>query len=131
MYGSIKRHFVVFLVLCLAISTTRPALADIGYTKDSKAVGVIAAVVVIGAAAGFGIHYAIRHGQSLKGCVGNSASGLDLATGDGTPWALTGDTQGIKAGERVRINGNRVKGGSRAFAVTKLSKDYGACSLAP
>ena len=44
-----KRGLVVLLVLCLSLVTARPARADIAYTKDSKAIGVIVAVVAVGA----------------------------------------------------------------------------------
>jgi hypothetical protein len=39
----------------------------------------------------------------------------------------------IKAGNRVRISGNKKKstGNSRQFVATKLSKDYGPCKAQP
>ena len=132
MFPAIRCHLAAFLILCLCFFTARPAHANIAYASDAKATGVIIAVVVVGVAVGFGIYYAVHHGHSLKGCTVSSSSGLELIpAGDNTHWRLSGDTQGIKPGDRIHVTGNKVKGGSKTFAVTKLSKDYGACPAMP
>jgi len=46
--------------------------------------------------------------------------------GDQQTYALTGDVDGIKAGNRVRLSGNKKKA-DKKFVVTKLAKDYGPC----
>jgi len=48
---------------------------------------------------------------------------------------LTGNTAGIKPGDRVKANGKRekqVKGSTtRGFVVANLKRDYGACPATP
>jgi hypothetical protein len=49
--------------------------------------------------------------------------------GDQRTYALEGDVNGIKTGNRVRLSGNKKKA-DKAFIVTRLSKDYGPCKVA-
>ena len=69
--------------------------------------------------------------HTLKGCVLSDAGGLQIMNGDKRSYALTGDTAGIKAGERMKLSGKKMKGDKdhKQFAVSKLTKDYGACTV--
>jgi hypothetical protein len=132
MLGSVRRLVVTLLIVCLGFSTPRPARADIAYTRDGKAIGVIVAVVAVAAVVTFGVYYAMHRNRSLKGCAVGSAGGLEL-TKEGTQesYRLIGEIQGIKSGDRVHVSGKNVKDESKgkSFIVTKLAKDYGACRV--
>lgn len=83
-----------------------------------------------GVVIGLGVYYAVHHGHSLRGCASSGADGLQLANeGDGRTYELTGETAAVKPGERERVSGKKSKGDTnrRQFAVSKVSKDYGAC----
>jgi len=70
----------------------------------------------------------------MKGCASSGPGGIDLLNDrDQQTYALTGDVDGIKAGNRVRVSGNEKKaaGGGRQFVATKVSKDYGPCKIQP
>ena len=93
---------------------------------------MIIALVGVGALIGVGVYFAVHHGHSLKGCASPGPGGMQLLNeGDQQTYALAGDVDGIKAGNRVRVSGNKKKatGNSRQFVATKLSKDYGPCKI--
>lgn len=123
-------------VLCvvLVVTAARPANAGSIPTK-SDVVWIGIAVGAIGAGIGIGIYYAVHHGHSLKGCAVSGPDGLQLQTeGDHQTYVLVGEVAGIKSGERVRVSGKRAKktaGATPQFLVETLSKDYGACKVAP
>ena len=45
----------------------------------------------------------------LTGCVVTSATGLDLHTSNGKIYSLEGDAASIKAGDKVKLHGTRIK----------------------
>jgi hypothetical protein len=114
---------------------TRPHPENSIPTK-SQADWIAVAVVVIVAAAGVGIYFAVRpHHQSLTGCAVSGGSGLELQNqGDQQTYALIGEVAAVKPGERVRVSGKKQKNPGSApqqFLVEKLTKDYGSCTSAP
>ncbi len=100
---------------------------------------------VVGAAIGIGAVIAVaiivpvevhRSHHRLTGCVVTSATGLDLHTSDGKIYSLEGDAASIKAGDKVKLHGTRIKKakdstGPGVFKVEKLNRSYGACPVAP
>ncbi|HEX4019892.1 MAG TPA: hypothetical protein VHX63_02005 [Acidobacteriaceae bacterium] len=128
-----KRPLIVLLLCVFCLATAKTAKADVGYTSDGKAAGVIIAIVAVGVLIGVGVYFAVRHGHSLKGCASSGPGGMQILNeGDQQMYALSGDVNGIKTGDRVRVSGKKKKdaGNSRQFVVTKLSKDYGTCKVA-
>ncbi len=125
----------VAVALALCLSTTDAARASVGYASDSKAAGVIAAVVAVGVLIGVGVYFAVHHGHSLSGCAATGpGGGIELLNeGDHQAYLLTGDASGIQSGHRVHVSGNKGRDAAsgRTFAVSKLSKDYGACTARP
>jgi hypothetical protein len=95
--------------------------------------GILTAVIATTAVVvGVGIYFIVRHahGTSIKGCVAESPTGLQIVSdGDQLAYALTGETGGIKAGERVKLGGTKTKGDAnyRKFTVKKVDREYGAC----
>ena len=119
----------------MLVAATAPATAQsntpIGGVTKSDAAWIVVAVAAVGAGIGIGIYYAVRHGNSLNGCVVSGSDGPQLQNrGDGQTYSLTGEVAAIKPGDRVRVSGKKQKkndGGAQHFAVEKLTKDYGPC----
>lgn len=88
------------------------------------AVGVVATVLVV--------HY---KPAKVKGCVTTGPNGLELtSSSDKLTYDLVGDTSSLKPGEMVKLKGKKkhTKGNAnKAFTVTQLSRDYGACPASP
>jgi hypothetical protein len=131
-----NRSLIALIIPALFLLTAPTAKALSG---DGKIVsnGEIAGAIVGVVAAGAAIAIIVVHEHNvhtLKGCVSSDAAGLRMENaGDKRSYALTGDTAGIKSGERVKLSGKKMKGDKDhpQFAVTKLSKDYGACRVSP
>jgi hypothetical protein len=103
--------------------------------STGEIVGVAVGIAAVGAAIGVGIYFAVRHNHSMTGCARSTADGMTLTTeSDKQTYALTGDVAGIKPGNRVRVSGkksNAKSAGTAHFLVEKVSKDFGACNVAP
>jgi hypothetical protein len=133
MIASLRRPLIILLLCTLCLTTTETASAGIAGASNGKTAGVLIALVGAGALIGVGVYFAVRH-HSLKGCASSGPGGMQLLNeGDKQTYALAGDVDRIKAGNRVRISGNKKKstGNSRQFVATKLSKDYGPCKAQP
>ena len=112
------------------------ALVCSGATSCSKtqvALSVTAmAAVVVGTTVA--VTYTVQNSHHrLQGCVFSGPNGLELRTGDAKIYALEGYTATIKAGERVKLHGSKLKKtkdstGDQVFAVEKLNRDYGPCA---
>jgi hypothetical protein len=134
MIPSLKRPLIVLFICVFCFTTTKTASAGIAGASNGKTAGVIIALVGVGALIGVGVYFAVHHGHSLKGCASSAPGGIQLLNeSDQQTYALAGDVDGIKAGSRVRVSGNKKKdaGGGRQFVATKLSKDYGPCKIQP
>jgi hypothetical protein len=134
MIASLKRPLIVLFICVFCFTTTKTASAGIVGASDGKTAGVIIAIVGAVALIGVGVYFAVHHGHSMKGCASSGPGGIDLLNDrDQQTYALTGDVDGIKAGNRVRVSGNKKKaaGGGRQFIATKVSKDYGPCKIQP
>ena len=92
---------------------------------------VTGAAVGVGAAIAIVTVVAINHSHhSLTGCVFSGANGLKLKSGDSKVYSIEGDAANIKAGDKVKLHGSRVKktkDADQMFNVDKVSKDYGPC----
>lgn len=80
-----------------------------------------------------GVTLAIQHHHHvIEGCAFSGSGGLKLRTTDAKVWGLQGYTATVKAGERVKLHGAKLKKtkdatGDQVFAVEKLTRDYGPC----
>jgi hypothetical protein len=96
---------VLIVVLCVALATPAPAQAGggrIGASNGTIAgaiVGIVAAVVVVTVVA---IHYSKK--RAITGCVNSAGSGMTITDEkDKQVYALSGDTAGIKSGDRMKL----------------------------
>ena len=125
------------LVLIALLLDCRPAEAQtggrIGPSGGQVAAalaGAAAAIVVITVV----VVYAVRRPPTITGCAVSGPNGLTLENdSDHQSFMLNGEMSGIKAGDRVKIQGKKQKaaGTARGFTVLKLKHDYGACPVTP
>jgi hypothetical protein len=134
MIASLKRLLIILFICAFCLTTTKTASAGIAGASNGKTAGVIIALVGVGALIGVGVYFALHHGHSLKGCASSGPGGMQLLNdSDQQTYALAGDVDGIKPGNRVRVAGSKKKlaGDNRQFVTSKLSKDYGPCTIKP
>jgi len=69
--------------------------------------------------------------RTITGCVVATPNVLNVSNErDNRVYALSGDTAGVKAGERMRLQGHKIDSGAGnplSWQVSEIQKDYGAC----
>jgi hypothetical protein len=91
-------------------------------------VGVAAALVIVTVVV---IHQSSKK-RKITGCVNSGENGMSLTDEkDKRIYALSGNTAGIKPGERVTLQGKKIKpkGANNTFVweTKSVTKDFGAC----
>jgi hypothetical protein len=114
------------LVVVLSAALVAPARAETFQTAGDQ---VIAGVVVVSVALGLLVTFLVLHHKhrrtAITGCVKSGANGMSLTDEkDQRTYAVTGDPVGIKAGNRMTLEGKRKQSVFQAQAITK---DYGVC----
>lgn len=121
-------RLAVIFVLCLALA--KEAKADSLKTTGEL---IIVAVVAVAAAVVVVTVLVVKQakGRTITGCVNSGTSGVLLTDEkDKRVYVLSGDTAGVKAGERMSLTGRKIKANSGATLVwetKKISKDLGSC----
>lgn len=120
---------VLIVVLCLVLGM--PARADTLKT-DSHDIeigigAVIAGVVVVTILT---IHYSKK--RTITGCVIPGTNGMSVTDEkDGRSYTLSGDTTEIKPGDRMKLQGKKIKpkaaGNSFVWETKGVAKDFGGC----
>ena len=124
------------LILCMPagaqapIGTIPPGTNFGGISKGAIigiVVGVVATVVVVAIVV---IHHSAKS-RTITGCVTTVPSGLIVTNEkDKRTYALSGNTSGVKPGERMRLQGHKTDsnaGTPLGWEVSQIQKDYGAC----
>lgn len=126
-----------FLIIALSFVLCMPAeaqgfgggLGQIGPSKGAivgAIVGVVAAVAVVIIVA---IHYSKK--RTITGCVKPAQNGMIVNDEkDKLVYSLSGDTADVKPGERMTLQGKRIKpnaGTPLGWEITKIRTDYGVC----
>ncbi len=122
------------LLLCGASSPTgcTPSDEQIGPSKGEvigAAIGVVAAITV----GTIVIVEVNKSHHTIKGCVTVGPDGVLVRNdGDQKIYGLTGITANVKAGDIVKVKGDKNKkqknsAGDEDFMVKQVSKDYGPC----
>lgn len=126
-----RRALIIALVTMLCLAAPPRAASSI---PSSGQVGlIVAGIAATGAGIGIVIFIVVNHSRhTLTGCVSSGQTGMVLQTSDNQTFLLRGDSSSLKAGDRVKLHGSRVKPSGdgttgKAFMVEKLQKDYGAC----
>jgi hypothetical protein len=120
------------LIIALSLTLVTPSRADTlkkdgdeivaGIAGVAAAIGVVVTILLI--------HYSKKH--SITGCVAASGGGMTITDEkDKKIYVLSGNTAGITAGDRVKLQGRTVKltGSSQTLEwdATKMNKDLGVC----
>jgi len=96
-------------------------------TIAGAVVAVVAGVVVIAIVA---IHYSKK--RTITGCVNSGAHGLTISDErDKRTYVLSGGTTGIKPGDRMKLQGKKVKSNRPdqppEWETKQVAEDLGAC----
>jgi hypothetical protein len=120
------------LIIALGVAFSTPARADslkttgehivIGIVAVTAAVAVVVTVVAI--------HYSKK--RAITGCVNSGANGMTMADEkDKQIYTLSGNTTGIKPGDRMKLQGKKVKpkgpDKTLVWEAKEVTKDFGAC----
>jgi hypothetical protein len=129
----ISKCFSGVLVVVLSFVLVMPAEAQ----NSGKIVsnGTIAGVIV-GVAAGVAViaivavHYSKK--RTITGCVNSGDSRMTVTDEkDRQVYVLSGDTAGIKPGNRIKLQGKKVKSTGPekplGWEARKVAKDFGVC----
>jgi hypothetical protein len=123
------------LALCLLLAL--PALSQFGGNAGNigpskgQVIAAIAGAAAVITAAGFLIYHETHKHPSITGCVFSGEDGLTLQNErDKKPYALSGNSAGLQAGERVTVKGKKHKDsdGKVSLQVETLTKDFGTCA---
>jgi len=130
MLASMPDPLKALVVVALSLALVAPVQAESIQTAGRQ---VTAAIVVAAAAIAVVVviilvHHQRRH-ESIIGCVSTASSGLSITSqSDQRVYRLTGDSGGIKPGERLTVEGKRERSGdSWVLEVHRLKQDLGAC----
>jgi hypothetical protein len=121
-------RLAVICVLCLALATETKAdsLKTAGELFIVAIVAVTAAVVVVTV-----LVIKQAKGRTITGCVNSGESGMLLTNEkDKHVYVLSGDTAGVKPGDRMTLTGKKVKstsGTSLVWETKRIGKDFGVC----
>jgi hypothetical protein len=115
------------LVFCMPAKAQNSGKIVSNGTIAGVIVGVAAGVAVIAIVA---IHYSKK--RSITGCVKSGGSGLTFTDEkDKQVYALSGETTGIKPGDRMKLQGKKVKSrdpnNPLEWETKKVAKDFGVC----
>jgi hypothetical protein len=120
------------LIIALGMALSTPARADslkttsehivIGIVAVAAAVAVVVTVVVI--------HYSKK--RAITGCVNSGAHGMTVTDEkDKQIYALSGNTTSIKPGDRMKLQGRKVKpkgpDKTLVWEAKEVTKDFGVC----
>jgi hypothetical protein len=123
-----------FLIVVLSVALATPARAQSGGkigpsngTIVGAIVGVAAAVAVVIVVA---IHYSKK--RTITGCVNSTGSGMTVTDEkDKQIYTLSGNTTSIKPGDRMKLQGKKVKskGADKTLVweAKAVTKDFGVC----
>ena len=126
-----KHFFRIALIgiLTLALSTTLQAdqlQSDADHVL-AAAIAVVAVVVVVTVVL---IHQASSN-HTVTGCVSSAPNGITVTSEkDKRVYALSGDTAGIKPGERMTLHLRKIKtkgSNTLTWEAKKVTKDFGVC----
>ena len=119
------------LIVVLGVALAKPAEAS-GYPSGgaiaAAIVGVAAAVVVVAVVV---IHKSSEK-RTITGCVNPGGSGMTVTDEkDKQTYALSGNTTGMKPGDRMKLQGKKVKskGADKTLVweAKGVAKDFGVC----
>ncbi len=122
------------LVIALSFVFCMPAKADsgtIGGVGTGTIVGVVVGVVAVVAVVAIVVIHKTSGKRTITGCVKPAQNGMTVNDeNDQRVYTLSGDTAGVKPGERMTLQGRKIKpnaGNPPGWEITKVRTDYGVC----
>jgi hypothetical protein len=128
MVSNLSRVLIIALsfVLCVPAEAQNTGKIVSNGTIVGAIVGIVAAVAVIAIVT---IHYSKK--RTITGCVHSAANGMTVTDEkDKQIYALSGDTTGVKPGNRMRLQGKKAKSTVSQpleWEARKVTKDFGVC----
>jgi len=121
---------VLIVVLCVALATPAKASTDLQANSRNIVIGIVAVAAGIVVITILAIHYSKK--QTITGCVSSAGSGLTLTDEkDRQAYALSGNTEGVKPGDRMKLQGKKLKAAGTSetpvWETTGIKKDLGMC----
>ena len=119
------------LIVALSVVVVTPAQADKLQTEGEE---IVIGIVAVSAALVVGtvliIHYSKK--RTMTGCVSSGETGMTVTDEkDKQIYALSGNTVGIKPGNRMRLQGKKVKPKDSdktvVWEIKQVNKDFGLC----
>jgi len=92
-------------------------------------IGIVVAVAVVVVVAVVLIVHHRSHKETITGCVTSGANGMSVTDEkDKRSYALSGNTAGVKPGDRMTLAGKRKDAGNApVFWAKNVTSDFGAC----
>jgi hypothetical protein len=126
-----KQLWCCVLIVVLSTVLAKPAEAR-GYPSAGAIVGGIAAVAAAVVIVAVVIIHKSTAKRTITGCVNSGENGMRVTDEkDKQSYALSGNTTGIKPGDRMTLQGKKIKMKDAAktlvWETKKISKDFGVC----
>jgi hypothetical protein len=114
-------------ILCLALA--KPARANYQTAGEEILAGIIVVTAAIAVLVTVLVLHHKGHKSEITGCVSSGTNGMSLTDEvDRRTYTLSGDTAGVKAGDRVTLEGKRkTKGNTFTFEAHSVARDFGVC----
>ncbi len=130
-----SKFWCVLLMVALCVTLSTRAEAEDKIVSNGTIAGVIVAVVAVVVVVAYVIVHQSSKKRSITGCVVPGANGMNVTDEkDKRSYALSGNTAGIKAGDRITLKGSKIKAkdASRSleWQTTRISRDFGSCPAA-
>lgn len=119
------------LIVALSVVLATPARADKLQTEGEEIViGIVAVAAALVVATVLVIHYSKK--RTITGCVSSGENGTSITDEkDKQTYALSGDTVGVKPGDRMRLQGKKIKpkgpDKTLVWETRQVNKDFGLC----
>jgi hypothetical protein len=124
------------LIVVLGLALAKPAEAQlingqVGPSEGPIVAGIVVTAVALVVVTVLVIHYSKK--RAITGCVLSGQNGMTLIDEkDKQIYMLAGDTTDIKAGDRMKLKGKKVKPRASdktlVWEAKNVTKNYGACS---
>jgi hypothetical protein len=118
-------------IVALSVALVAPARADKLQTEGEEIViGIVAVAVALVVTTVLVIHYSKK--RTITGCVSSGLNSMTVTDEkDHQIYALSGNTVGIRPGDRMRLQGKKVKpkdpDKTLVWETREVKRDFGLC----
>jgi hypothetical protein len=128
--------FALSFALCMPAEAHNPNIVgpgsgNIGYSNKGLVIGVIVGVVAAVVVVTIVVVHESSKKRTITGCINPAQNAMTVTDEkDKRVYTLSGDTAGVKPGERMSLHGKKIKPSADnplGWEITKIQTDYGAC----